>query len=230
MNHVIKGGSAFAALQVNLQKGEAIKSEKNAMMAMSGDLTLGARMDGGLLRGLARKFSGESFFFQEIKADKGPGWVMLAPRMPGAVTAIELDGKTELTAEKGAFLAATENIAISSGVQNLTKAVFGGEGLVVVKITGRGTVWLASFGAAECINLDSGQDIAVDNTHLVAWDDGVTYSLGKGGKSWMSAIFGGEGIVAKLKGPGRVWVQTRTVPAFRSWLGVLLPRQNSAKE
>src|SRR5690606_34526974 len=149
MQHIVKGGTAFSALQVNLQKGEWIKAEKNAMMAMSGDLTLSARMDGGFLRGLARKFSGESFFFQEIRAEKGPGWVMLAPVSPGAVTAVELDGKTELTAEKGAFLAATEHVSISSTVQHLGKAIFGGEGFVVVKIGGRGTVFFGGFGAIE---------------------------------------------------------------------------------
>ena len=227
MQHVIKGGSAFSALHVSLQKGESLKAEKNAMMAMSGDLTLSARMDGGLLRGIARKFSGESFFFQEIRADKAPGWAMLAPASPGAVTAIDLEGKTGITAEKGSFLAATNDIAVSSSVQRLVKAVFGGEGFVVVKITGRGTVFLSAFGAMELITLLPDQDIVVDNTHLVAWEDSVSYTLGKGGASWMSAVLSGEGLIARLKGPGRVWVQTRTVPAFRNWLGLLPPGAKS---
>src|SRR5688572_3057647 len=200
MQYVIKGGTAFSALQVNLQKGEWIKAEKNAMMAMSGDLTLSARMDGGFLRGLARKFSGESFFFQEVRAEKSPGWVMLAPISPGSVAAIDLDGQHGITAEKGAFLAATEHVTISSTVQNLTKTLFGGEGFVVVKIGGRGTVFLSGFGALELITLVENQDIVVDNTHLVAWEESVTYKLAKGGTSWMSAVLGGEAITARLKG------------------------------
>jgi uncharacterized protein (TIGR00266 family) len=230
MNHVIKGGTAFSALQVNLQQGEWLKAESNAMMAMSGNVTLSARADGGILRGLARKFSGESFFFQEIRADKGAGWVMLAPVSPGAVAAIELDGNTGLTAEKGSFLAATEHVTISSTVQSLGKAFFGGEGFVVVKIGGRGTVFLGGFGAVEILTLEAGQEIVVDNTHLIAWEDGITYNLGKGGTSWTQAFLGGEVIAARLKGPGRVWVQTRTLPAFRGWLGILPSQLRSVRK
>jgi uncharacterized protein (TIGR00266 family) len=222
MNPVIKGGQAFAALRVDLQPGENIKAEKNAMVAMSGDLKLSAKVDGGFLRGIARKFSGESFFFQNISADKKPGWVMLAPQAPGGITSIELNGKVGITAEKGAFLAATNDITISSKVQRLLKAMFSSDGLIVVKIGGSGTVFLSAFGAIETISLLPEQNIIVDNTHLMAWEDSVTYTLGKGGTSWMSAGLGGEGIVAHMKGPGRVWVQTRTAPAFRNWLGLNL--------
>lgn len=226
MKPIIKGG-AFSSLHIDLQPGERIKAEKNAMVAMSGDLKLSGRMDGGLLRSLARKFSGESFFFQEIRAETKPGWILLSPTSPGGLVAIELDGKTGITAEKSAFLAATEHVNISSKIQRLLTGFFGGEGFIVVKIDGKGTVFLSSFGALETIILTSGQEIIVDNTHLVAWEDGVSYTLGKGGTSWMSAALGGEGIIAKMKGPGRVWVQTRTPQAFRQWLGVLPRSENS---
>lgn len=229
MNHTIKGGSAFATLRVELDRGEWIKAEKNAMLAMSGDISLSARMDGGFLRGIARKFSGESFFFQELRAGNTGGWAMLAPPMPGAITAIDMYGKTGITAEKGAFLAATDGIEISSTVQRPIKAMFGGEGFVVVKITGTGTVFLSGFGAIEPLILRSDEEITVDNTHLLAWENSVEYTIGKGGKSWTSAVLAGEGLVAKLRGPGRVWVQTRTLGAFRSWLGDLSMDDKSGK-
>ncbi len=90
MNHVIKGGSAYASVRIDLEPGEWVKAEKNSMVAMSGDLKLTAKADGGFLRGLARKFSGESFFFQEIRSHTTPGWAILAPAMPGAIAAIDL--------------------------------------------------------------------------------------------------------------------------------------------
>ena len=230
MRYLIKGG-AFSTLQVDLQKDEWVKAEKNAMVAMSGDMKLSSRMDGGLLRSIARKFSGESFFFQEIRAADAPGWVMLSPLSPGGIVPIELDGRVSVTAEKSSFLAATEHVQISSSVQRLVKGLFGGEGFVVVKITGTGTVFLSSFGAIETIVLQAGQEIVVDNTHLIAWEDGIDYTIGKGGATWMSAVLGGEGFIARLKGPakgtGRVWVQTRTPQGFRHWLGILHPLENS---
>lgn len=226
MKYLIKGG-AFATLHVDLQPQEWIKAEKNAMIAMSGDVKLSSRMDGGLLRSLARKFSGESFFFQEIRAAEKPGWVMLSPISPGGITPIELNGRTTIMAEKSSFLAATENITVSSQVQRLVAGFLGGEGFVVVKIGGTGTAFLSSFGAIELITLQPEQEIVVDNTHLVAWEDSVKYTLGKGGTSWMSAVLAGEGFIARMKGPGRVWIQTRTAYGFRQWLGLLRSEKNS---
>ncbi len=234
MKYLIKGG-AFAALHIDLQADEWVKAEKNAMVAMSGDMKLSSRMDGGILRSFARKFSGESFFFQEIRAADKPGWVVLSPITLGGVTPIELDGRTGITAEKSSFLAATEHVSISSSVQRLLKGLFGGEGFVVIKISGQGTVFLSSFGAIEMITLQPGQEIVVDNTHLVAWEDSVTYTLGKGGTSWMSAVLAGEGLIARMKGPdktsgkkeGRVWIQTRTPQGFKHWMGVLRGAVNS---
>ena len=228
MEATLKGGRAFAALRVALSPGEWLKAEKNAMIAMSGTLKLSARMDGGLLRSLARRFSGETFFLQEIRATDKAGWVMLAPTAPGAIVQIDLAGKTGITAEKGAFLAATEHVQVSSRVQRPLKGFFGGEGFVLVKITGQGTVFLNGFGAIETVTLLPEQEIMVDNTHLIAWDDTVTYTMGKGGSSWTSAVLAGEGLVARMKGPGRVWMQTRTPHGFADWLTSLQARMKSA--
>ncbi len=173
MQAVIKGGSAFAALRVELQPDERIKAVKNAMIVMSGDVKLSAKADGGFLRGIARRFSGESFFFEDIRADGKPGWVMLAPVAPGGIVPIEMDGKTGITAEKGVFLAATSDVQVSSKIQRLIKSLFGGDGFIVVKITGTGTIFLSAFGAVETINLLPQQEVVVDNTHLMAWDDSV---------------------------------------------------------
>ena len=230
MRYLIKGG-AFSTLHVDLLPNERVKAEKNAMIAMSGDVKLSGRMDGGILRSLARKFSGESFFFQEIRTENKSGWVMLSPISPGGVTPIELDGHTTITAEKSSFLAATENVSISSNVQRLMTGLLGGEGFIVVKISGTGTVFLSSFGAIELITLQAGQEIVVDNTHLVAWEDSVKYTIGKGGTSWMSAMLAGEGLIARMKGPekgqGRVWIQTRTPQGFGHWISALRGPQNS---
>lgn len=227
MKHLIKGGNTSGCLRVEMDKGEWIKAEKNAMIAMGGNLKLSARIDGGFLRGMARKFSGESFFQQEIRAADGAGWVMLAPVLPGAVVAIDLYGKTGITAEKGAFLAATQDVTISSKIQRLIKGFFGGEGFIVIKISGSGTVFLNSFGAVETITLLEGEEITVDNTHLMAWEDSVRYALGKGGASWTSAVLAGEGFTAKMTGPGRIWIQTRTLTTFCERLGILPQRKKS---
>lgn len=223
MHHVIKGGSAFASLRVELDREEGLKAAKGAMLAMSGDISLSARADGGLLRSIARKFTGTGFFFQNIRAEQKSGWVMLAPPMPGAITAIELHGRNVLNAEQSTFLAATSDIEISSTLQRPFKALFGSSGLTAIKATGPGLLFLCGFGAIEPLTLLPDQDVLVDLGHLMAWDDTVTIQPAKGGTSWSSALLGGEGLVGRVKGPGRIWLQTRTQAGFREWLGELLP-------
>lgn len=228
MHHVIKGGSAFASLRVELAPGDTVKATRNAMMAMSGELQLGARMDGGILRSIARKFTGESFFFQNISAGEEPGWVMLAPPMPGAITAIELHGRNSLIAEKSTFLAATASVEISGTLQQPFKALLSGTSFAAVKVTGPGIAFLCGFGAIEPVTLIPDQEITVNTGHLIAWDESVTYSPGRGGRSWSAAVLGGSGLVARVKGPGRVWVQTRTMDGFKEWLGALLPQEEKS--
>jgi len=51
----------------------------------------------------------------------------------------------------------------------------------------------------------------VDNGHIVAMDPTVSWKPGLLGGVKTQA-FGGEGLVLRLEGPGRVWIQTRTLP------------------
>lgn len=109
MRYEIMQPGAFAFLKVNLEAGEAIKSESDAMMMMSGNIKVEGKMEGGMLGGLARKFlSGESLFFQKLTAQNKAGEAVLAPPIPGDVGVYELQGNT-LCITSGGFLAAEES-------------------------------------------------------------------------------------------------------------------------
>ena len=109
MRYEIMQPGAFAFLKVQLEAGESIKAESDAMMAMSGNIKVEGKMEGGMLGGLARKFlSGESLFFQHLTAQGQAGEAVLAPPIPGDVSAYELTGNT-LCITSGGFLAAEES-------------------------------------------------------------------------------------------------------------------------
>lgn len=90
-------------------------------------------------------------------------------------------------------------------------------------VRGRGRVWLASYGAIEEHRLAPGETMVVDNGHIVAVDEGVGMRIRKFG-GLKSFLFGGEGIVVELRGPGRVLVQTRNLPLLARLLARYLPR------
>ena len=51
----------------------------------------------------------------------------------------------------------------------------------------------------------------VDTGHIVAFNETLNFSLSKAGKSWMSSILGGEGLVCRFQGP-----RLRLVPVASS--------------
>lgn len=223
MEYKILYDQAFPIIKVNLQKGENLKAESDAMVAMAPTVDVDGKLEGGILKGFGRMLAGEKFFFQTLVASRGPGEVLLAPSIPGGITDVELDGSYGLCVQKDGFLAATSQIEVSTQMQNLTRGMFSGEGLFILKITGRGTVFVNTYGAIHPINLESGEEIIIDNSHLVAWPDYMHYQIEKASKGWVSSFTSGEGLVCRFRGPGTVLIQTRNPKGFGSWIQQFIP-------
>ena len=62
MKYEILHGDAFPVVQCDLQHGESLKAESDAMIAMSANLELTGNMDRNILGGLARRFLAVSLF------------------------------------------------------------------------------------------------------------------------------------------------------------------------
>lgn len=224
MDNKILYQGAFPLVQVNLQKGETIKAEFDAMVAMSSTIDVEGKMDGGLLGGLARMVAGESFFFQTLTARRGQGEVLLAPSIPGDIIDVELDGSYSLNIQKDGFLAGSAELQVSTKMQNLAQGIFSGEGFFVVKVSGQGIVFINTYGSIHVINLEPGQEYVVDNSHLVAWPDYMQYSIEKASQGWVSTFTSGEVAVCRFRGPGPVIIQTRNPKGFGSWIRKFIPQ------
>lgn len=223
MEYKILYDQAFPILECKLEKGEMIKAESGAMITMTSTLDVTGNMEGGILGGLTRMLAGEKFFFQHLTASRGNGSVTLAPSTPGGIVDVDLDGSYTLCVQKDGFLAATQGIEVTAQIQNLAQGLFSAEGFFIVKISGKGTVFLSSYGAIHPLNLESGEEVIVDNGHIVAWPEYMNYTIDKASKGWVSSFTSGEGLVCKFRGPGTVLVQTRNPKGFASWIQRLLP-------
>ena len=223
MRHEFEGSNAFPVLKIHLEKGESIKAESGAMVAMSPGLKLSGKMDGGFGKAIGRMFSGESFFLQTVEATDAAGWVMLATPMPGDFGELKLDGGQEWLVQKNGFLAGEMGIEVSSKVQNLMRGMFSGEGFFVVKLRGQGSAFLSTYGAIHPIDVAEGEEVLIDNGHMVAWPANMEYEVVKGAKSWVSSVTSGEGLACRFKGPGRVLIQTRNPRDLGGWLYPYLP-------
>jgi uncharacterized protein (TIGR00266 family) len=130
----------------------------------------------------------------------------------------DLQGEN-LIVQAGSFVACSPDVRIDLGWQGF-KNLVSGESLFWLHLNGTGTVVLSSFGAIYPIEVD-GEHI-VDTGHIVAFNETLNFTLTKAGKSWISSILGGEGLVCKFKGRGTVWCQSHNPPGFGGVLGPML--------
>ncbi|MEB3859626.1 MAG: TIGR00266 family protein, partial [Desulfurococcales archaeon] len=151
---------------------------------------------------------------------RGEAEVWLAPGIAGDVRVIDLEGT--LYVQDSSYVAHTGSVEVSVGWRGLRGLVSEGE-LFWLKLEGRGRVVVNAYGAMEELSLGPGERVTVDNMHFVAMDGSVGWRIRKFG-GLKSFIFGGEGFVIDVTGPGRVWVQTRNLPLFARILGRFLAR------
>jgi len=222
MNVEIKYSPSYSMAKVDLEKREKMVVEAGSMVAMSSDMQIETGMKGGLLKSLARSvLGGESFFINTYQAGDSGGVIELAPTLPGDVFCLEMSGETFLV-QSGSYLASSEGIETDTKWGG-AKTFFGGEGLIMLRCQGTGTLILSSYGAIAERVLNSGETYTVDTGHLVAFSEKIGFKVRTVG-GLKSTLFGGEGLVVDLTGPGKLLMQTRSVNAFLSWLLPRLPK------
>ena len=216
---------AYAMARVTLDLGESAKGEAGAMMAMTPSVDIATSTQGGFMKGLKRSvLGGESFFMNTFSATGPDAEIIFAPALPGDIIHWRLDSRTVFL-QSGSYLASSMGIDIDSKWGG-AKTFFSKEGLFMLKCSGTGDLLVSSYGAIVPVDLAPGQTYVVDTGHMVGWDEGVTYAVEKVG-NWKSTMLGGEGLVVRLTGPGRVYIQTRSPENFIAWLAPKLPTQRS---
>lgn len=216
---------AYALAMVTLDKDESIQVEGGAMVGMSADMEMETEASGGLLKSLSRKmFGGESFFLNTYTGVADGDSVALAPPLPGDISVIEMKGET-LMVQSGSYLGSSEGIEVETKWGG-AKTFFGSEGLIMLRVSGTGSLIISSYGAIHPMELDAGEEYVVDTGHLVTFEEQITYDLKKVA-GWKSTLFSGEGLVAELTGPGKVNLQTRSQDSFLSWLIPRIPERTT---
>lgn len=219
----LRGGPSYTMAYCQMDRGETVQSERGALVMMSPDVGVSFTTGGGVVKGMIRKkFGAESMFLGLYQAKVHNAWVAFAPAMPGDIIPVEVtENGPPLVAETGAFLAADGAVKIAVRPARTT-AMLMREGATALHFRGSGTVLLCAYGAIEMVALGPNQSTIVDTGHLVAFDDSVQMRARPLGGA-VAAAATGEGLVAEITGPGRVWVQTRSPEEFGSWL---MPRRN----
>ncbi|SEO41629.1 AIM24 family protein [Trujillonella endophytica] len=226
---------------VSLRPGQVVYSEAGKFLFSSADVVMETKLSapsapaaqqapgggggagglGGMLRGAMdagkRMLAGESFAFTHFSTRGGDGLLALAGVLPGEMRLLELDGSSTWYAEKDAFVAAEAGVHFDVAFAGGRQGFSGGEGFVLEKFTGTGSLLIGGAGDFIDINpADYGGKLRVDTGCIVAWDQNIRYGIERVGRmnrqGAMTAMFGGEGFsLATVEGNGRVILQSVTI-------------------
>ena len=222
MDYKIVGGS-LPAVVIHLNAGETIVSESGGRTWMKGDVQTESKSEGGLKKMLGRALSGESLFMSRYTA-KGDAEIGFSSSFPGSIIARELGPGQSIICQKSAFLCATAGVELSVHFQKkMGSGFFGGEGFIMQKVTGPGTVFLEVDGYCHEYELGAGEKVVCD-TGVVAIMDAscqMDIQMVKGVKNM---LFGSEGLFdTVVTGPGKVCLQTMTVNKLADLMAPFLP-------
>ena len=221
MKFQIDGNPDCGELVAHLSAGETIWAEAGAMSRMSSHLDFHSRLMGGLLRtGIRRVVGGESLFVGEYSALAEPGFVAFSPAIPGSVLQRTLAEGQSFILTASSFLACTPDVVLKTRFGGF-RSLFSGEGAFFLECQGPGELFFNAYGGVVERELKGGE-LIVDTGHVVAWEPGLSYTIsGMGGLK--QTLFSGEGLVLRLKGSGKVYLQTRHLGGLVRWIRPFLP-------
>ena len=204
-------GDDLQLVEVTLDPNEGIRAEAGTMTYMESGIQMQTSTGGGILRGLKRAVTGESFFITTfLNQGSHKSSVAFAAPYPGKVIPIDLSTEGgKFICQKDSFLCAAQGIEIEIAfTKRLGAGLFGGEGFILQRLEGDGLAFVHAGGTVIEKTLAQGESIRVDTGCIVGFSLSVDYDIKFVG-GFRNALFGGEGLfIANLTGPGKIFLQS----------------------
>ena len=212
MESEIRNRPSFANIRIALEPGEEIIAEADAMASMSGTIKMTTQWSGGVVKGIAKRvFGGESMFVNVFRAEQ-PGELVLTQPFPGDIECIDLKGTT-MFLQPGAYIASDPGVKLGLGWAGIKMGI-AREGLFRLKVSGEGRIWFGAYGGIFTREID--EEYIVDSGHLVAYEPSICIRIGMAG-GVISSLLSGEGLVTRVTGPGRIYMQSRSFGGLAAW-------------
>jgi uncharacterized protein (TIGR00266 family) len=222
-------GAIMQTLAIDLAPGEVVYSQTNTMCWMNDAVEMNTTTGGGILTGLMRTLSGGSLFVTDFTA-RGNGHVAFAPRFPGTIMPVQLASGQSLICRKETFLCAEKSVALEiAWQQRIGAGFFGGQGFILQKVSGPGTVFLDLSGEIVERNIADGERLLVHAGHVGVMDPTIQFDI-QLVPGFKNILFGGEGLfLATLTGPGHVALQSMPIMNLAEEIARYLPTQTDVK-
>jgi uncharacterized protein (TIGR00266 family) len=210
-------GTTLPVLEIGLESGDVIVAEPGEFSWMTENvnlktttMTAGAK---GILGVLGRALSGGGLFMTEYSVGSGDGLIAFAAKVPGQIMQVDVQPGHGFMIHRHGFLCATAGLELAMGFQkSLGAGIFGGNGFVLQHLGGTCTAWIELGGEIVTYDLQPGESLQVHPGHIGMFEDSINFDM-HFMRGITNALFGGDGLfIAHLTGPGKVWLQTLTLP------------------
>ncbi len=215
MKSQINGEPSFAHIHVDLDPGESIIAESDAMASMAVEIDIQTKLNGNFFSALLKKFLGdESFFINEYKnISNSPKRITLTQATPGNIKEMELHNSS-ICLQPGAYIASSPGLHLGIRYAGIASFI-AREGLFKLEVSGTGKLFYGAYGGI--IEKEVVGEYIVDSGYLVAYEPHLKLSLRLAG-GIISSILSGEGIVTKVTGNGKIQLQSRSLEGLASWI------------
>jgi len=234
MDAVIRG-TTMPVLEVHLTPGESVVAEAGQLGwcddGIELETTTVAAGSDGVWDAAKRTFGGGSFFMTRYASTTQPGVVAFPARLPGKIFQLPLGPGRSYLIQRHGFLAGLEGCELSTAFHpgHAASAALGGFGFLLQKLEGAGHAWVELAGELSEYDLQAGQFLRVHPAHVGIVESTVAYELTTV-PGIKNKVFGGDGLfLLRLTGPGKVWLQSLSLPMLAHALEPFLPKPQQSQ-
>jgi uncharacterized protein (TIGR00266 family) len=225
-------GTTMPVLEIGLEPGESIVAEPGELSWMTSNVQMStgtaAAGSRGIWGAVTRAIAGGGLFMTEFSSPSGRGAVAFAARLPGQIIPVEVAQGSGYMVHRSGFLCGTQGIELAIGFQqSLGAGIFGGNGFIMQRVSGAGTAWMELGGEIISHELEPGEELLVHPGHVGMFEERVSFDITTI-RGIANALFGGDGLfLVRLRGPGKVWLQSLTVSGLAQALAPFLSHQTT---
>jgi uncharacterized protein (TIGR00266 family) len=201
-------GTTMPIVEVTLDPGQKIYAETGSLGWMTDDVQMNTVIQGSPWAMLGRAVSGMTPLVTQFTSPNTTGIVAFTTRVPGQIMPLNVDREHEYVMQSGSFLVAQESVSVTAFFHmKLGAVLFGGEGFILQKLRGQGTVFVKIDGEVVEYELAPGQVLLADPGTVAVFESTVGFSIRR--VRGITNILFSEGLfLAELRGPGHVYLQT----------------------
>mmetsp|Transcript_10825 Transcript_10825/g.37503 ORF Transcript_10825/g.37503 Transcript_10825/m.37503 type:complete len:354 (+) Transcript_10825:80-1141(+) len=228
-------GDKYGIVSRTLAPQEQIMSEPGAMMFMSDEVKMSAKL-GGFGKMFSRVVGGEALAKVSYTNTGGqPGYIGLSSNQPFSMVVPVMTGALPggiLNVKRGAYMAGTTDVTATAKMlpaRSCAACCCGGMAPIIQEIRGsqNGVAFLSAAGTIVSKSLQPGEEIIVDSNAVVGFEQNVQYDVRQVG-TCATCCLGGEGCYnTVLTGPGHIYLQSITIEKLMEQLVTV--QQDSAK-